>query len=202
MDKQIEVKYRNEVYMINAYLDAQGAYVLSHRNLKDCFFDALRKYEDIKVEKKPIDTSITHCIAQCEITSKDFHMMPFTGEVTTKSLNDIVRDTPYVVAENRALDKAIIAFFNLKERLYSDNDIPVMYSDYGVDRNIVSPEDELRNEFKALGNVSVMMNGQPVFLRDMSDADIQSLLAVNGDAQLAVIQNSARRFLEIRGMLI
>ena len=202
-DITVEVKFRNEVYEISAYLDASGAYVLSHRNLKHCFLDAMRKYDDIRVEKKPIDTSITHCIAQVEITSKDYHMMPFTGEVTTKSLNDIVRDTPYVVAENRALDKAIISFFNLNEKLYSKNRIPVLYSDYGIQREIVDPQDELRNEFKALGETILMMNGAQIQMRDIPDDRLQQLIAYNGpDPKIGALRAQAARYVELRGMLI
>ena len=217
---EIKINFRDKYeYSISCYQDAQRNYVMSHRSLKNAFMDAYRKCPDIKIEKKVIDTSITHCIAQVQIMADGYRSIPFTGEVTTRALNDFTKNTPYVIAENRAFDKAIMDFFNLQEHVYSEDGVPVLYSDCGLNPvNLTAVQtaiqeqqpssglteeevSELRAEYAAIGDRQLTVGGKVTTFNQCTDETLEQLIAFqSNDPQIGVLQGLAVRFLELRRM--
>ncbi len=123
--------YQSDI-MLQAYAveDEPGAYVLLHNNLKafmlNLMLEQAKHGSTLIVDYTPIETSMSHCIVSCTVSSGKYKVTE-TGESCVSTLNTtIAKNYPYIEAEVRAFDRAVISFLQLNingKRFYSDKEI-------------------------------------------------------------------------------
>lgn len=113
-----------------AFRNKRGDIVLSHWGLKKFALSAMKlsakpNGRPITFSFRPVDTSLEHCVIDCTFSCGGYSVTE-SGEVTTRTLNtNIARDYPYLEAQKRAFDRAVVSFWQLEldgKRLHSDTE--------------------------------------------------------------------------------
>ncbi len=107
-----------------------GEYVLLHNGLKSYMLGLMseqaKNKTPISIEYTPVETALSHSIAHCSIEWAGGYKVTETGESSVATLNSTVaKNYPYMQAEIRAFDRAVISFLQLNidgRRVYSDEE--------------------------------------------------------------------------------
>lgn len=107
-----------------------GSFVLQHTGLKNFMLQmqlCARTLDPISITYDSIDTQLTHSIVNCTIAINGYAVTE-TGEAAMVSLgSDIAKMYPYLEAQKRAFDRAVISFLQLNlqdgKRIYSDSEL-------------------------------------------------------------------------------
>ena len=122
--------YRN-YYQFPAYKNKDGEILIAHFGLKKFAHEIMRQRS--AENKVPVcyvyhavDPSASHCVVDCTF-SMGAYAVTETGESSLRTLrSDIARNYPYLEAQKRAFDRAVISFWQLEldgRRLHSDAEI-------------------------------------------------------------------------------
>lgn len=105
-------------------------YVLQHNSLKQYMlryqFDRAKENMPVDISYKSIECSLSHSVVDCSIEFQGYKVTE-TGEACVATLNStIAKNYPYIEAQTRAYDRAVISFLQLNingKRIYSDTEL-------------------------------------------------------------------------------
>ena len=124
-------KFHNSSMKFQAFVDTEkNETVITHNSLKAYMLEFMKncasKGTPVTVQYTPIETSLTHSIVSCTVSLSGYSITE-TGEANVATLNTTVaKSYPYLTAEIRAFDRAVISFLQLNtdgKRPYSDQEM-------------------------------------------------------------------------------
>ena len=130
----VNVRYKNHAFQIPACRkNPNESYRISHRTLLYFYQKLRRECRDVKICMKPEwkKCEVNYSIAACTVVTQDGESDLYFGEnrVTTFS-SGVDSNSPFQIAVNRAMDKAIFyEIFGLPSRYFDNDGNSILFTD-------------------------------------------------------------------------
>ena len=127
----VQSVFLNQPIILDAYLSQEtNTYVITHNSLKAFMLrkqhELARDGAKIKIAYDAVESSLSHSVVDCTIECGNY-IVTETGESCVATLNTaIAKSYPYLEAQIRAYDRAVISFLQLNvsgKRVYSYEEI-------------------------------------------------------------------------------
>lgn len=147
------IYYKREFDVVLNQQD-DGSGLISHDSLRDVIYN---QCEGIRVSFQPVDSNPAHCCVYCTMDDGNRRVTE-CGEALPSSLKtQIAQEYPWMMANQRAFDRAAILFLQLPGKYYSDAELnqsvkadptpaPAASSTAAVDESIKAPARETTPE--------------------------------------------------------
>lgn len=168
-------------------------YRITHKTLLHVFRFLCSQHQGLRMESGLIDglfvgnASPSYCCTGCRISNGDVHRDTFYGETkVVYNSQEAERNNPFVIAINRAQDKAILDFLGLESQLFFKDGTPALYvdaDDTAIDDAVIEhPEKKETAENKApdqkaAETSSVVISSNGVIPEPLTKSEEQELAA-------------------------
>ena len=111
--------------------DGKKTMIITHNSLKKAFLKILgkraqeNKNPHIRYSFHEVVVSPAHCVVDCTFSLGEGYVITESGETTTRTLaSNVAKDYPYLEAQKRAFDRALISFLQLDVdgKVFSDSE--------------------------------------------------------------------------------
>ena len=228
----IKIEVYDEQYEIPACYVRQLAankkkrYRITHKTLMSAFRQFRLRHQGLRMESGYIDgqfighASPAYCFAGCRISNGDVHNDTFYGEAKIQfNACDAEKSNPFVVAMNRAQDKAVLDFLGLETQSFYEDGSPALYDeiadtavdDASIEHPLVPREDPkdapqaltkeeaVEFDISSKQTLKIRKGGNDVLIPiSQASEKILQLYAESTDPALQASSNVVKRYIELR----
>ena len=202
----INLKFRDLEIAIPACRQNEE-YVLWHKILSMCFSLVTDMFPDVEMQVEAVDTNILHCVASAQIKADGRVYSKKFGEAkVTLESDDLEKKMPFMMALNRAEDKAYLELFGLASKVFDKDGNPVIYQEDRSVNDEQLPEDlmsgiseEEEQEFNALAKTEIKLNVngeiKAYTIESLGQNTLKYIAAYEDSKVYSGVQNMVRRYL-------
>lgn len=130
MEVSVYSSFLSRNITLPAYYRGDGSLMVLHSGLKQFLLNVMkdrvsRNAPPVSFSYQTMMATEVHCVVNCTV-SMEHYAVTETGESSIRTLyTETARDYPYLEAQKRAFDRAVISFFQLQldgKRVYSEKE--------------------------------------------------------------------------------